>query len=302
MAWRIHLSDRTIRRLDILSGKPTLLAAWTQANRVTFLDLQSGSQEGDRTIEEVKTEDRRSTLWQDFIKTLIAPNGVYLPTVRAPQAAISMTADGKMRLYQTSATELFLEIDGKESKLEVADKTAFIGVALDRSLGLLVALDSTAKLHIYQQHIRVGIFETGLKLEEEFRPILAISQDGTALFLTDGKAIVLMDSGGRVRKRIDVHYRLGAINCSPDGHRFVASDLDDNVVRIYDGNLLPTHQRYAVDLLTEAKKAQLLASSSLTSAALGPLAINNKGVLAFALSGTVCVTNLARMKAYPKAI
>ncbi|MEO8395042.1 MAG: hypothetical protein ABI700_18745 [Chloroflexota bacterium] len=302
MAWRIHLSDRTIRRLDILSGKPTLLAAWTQANRVTFLDLQNGSQQGDRTIEEVKTEDRRGTIWQDFIKTLTAPNGIYLPMVRAPQAAISMTADGQMRLYQTGAADLFLEINGKESRLEVEGKATFIAVALDRSLGLLAALDSTAKLHIYQQHIRVGIFETGLKIDEEFRPILVISQDGTALFLTDGRAVVLMDSGGRVRKRIDVHYRLGAINCSPDGHRFVASDLDDNVVRIYDGDLLPTHQRYAIDLLAEAKKAQLLASSELTSAALGPLVINNKGVLGFALSGTVCVTSLTRMKAYPKAI
>ena len=113
--------------------------------------------------------------------------------------------------------------------------------------------------------------------------------------------IVLMDSGGRVRKRLDVHYRLGAINCSPDGRRFVASDLDDNVVRIYDGDLLPTHQRYAVDLLAEAKKSQLLASSATGQRALGPLAINNKGVLAFALSGTVCVTSLARMKAHPKA-
>jgi hypothetical protein len=302
MAWRIHLSDRTIRRLDILSGKPTLLAAWTQANRVTFLDLQTGSQQGDRTIEEVKAEDRRSKEWQAFIQTLTAPNGVYLPLVRAPQAAISMTADGQMRLYQTTPADLFLEIDGKESKLEVEGKTTFIAVALDRSLGLLAALDSTAKLHIYQQHIRVGIFETGLKVEDEFRPILVISQDGTALFLTDGRAVVLMDSGGRVRKRLNVHYRLGAITCSPDGHRFVASDLDDNVLRIYDGDLLPTHQRYAVDLLAEAKKAQLLASSELTSAALGPMAINNKGVLAFALSGTVCVTSLARMKAYPKAI
>jgi len=302
MAWRIHLSDRTIRRLDILSGKPTLLAAWTQTNRVTFLDLQTGSQQGDRTVEEVKTEDRRSPVWQAFIQTLTAPNGVYLPLVRAPQAAIALTADGQMRLYQISPADLFLEVGGKESRLEVADKTTFLTVALDRSLGLLAALDSTAKLHIYQQHIRVGIFETGLKIDEEFRPILAISQDGTSLFLTDGRRIVLMDSGGRVRKRLDVHYRLGAINCSPDGHRFVASDLDDNVLRIYDGDLLPTHQRYAVDLLTEAKKSQLLASSELTSAALGPIAINNKGVLAFALSGTVCVTSLARLKAYPKAI
>ncbi len=301
MAWRLHLSDRTIKRLDILSGKPTLLAVWTLANRVTYLDLQNGAQQGDRSIEDVKTEDRRSPAWQDFIKSLSAPNGVYLPLVRTRQASIHMTADGQMRVYQTNPSELFLEMSDREAKLETGDTTRFLALALDRSLGLLAAIDADAKLHIYQQHIRVGVFDTGLKIDEEFRPTLVISQGGTALFLTDGRSVVVMSSGGAVRKRLALHYTLGTINCSPDGHRFVASDLDANLVRIYDDNLVPTHQRHAVDLLSEAKRAQLLASATTASAALGPLAINNKGVLAFAVSGTVCVTSLSRLKAYPKA-
>lgn len=300
MAWRLHLSDRTIKRLDILSGKPNVLAAWTQDNRVSFLDLQTGTQRGERTIEPPSSDDRRSDAWRQFVDSLTAPNGVFLPTVRTRPVAIRMTADGQMRLYQTAPGELYLEIDGKEAKLETDDSTAFVAVGLDRALGLLAALDRSAKLHLYQQHIRLGIFDTGLTIQEEFRPTLAISQGGASLFLTDGQSIVLMDATGRVRKRLDLHYRLGAINCSSDGHRFVASDFDANVVRIYDGSLTPTHQRFAVDLLTEAKRAQLMASSAMTSAALGPLAINNKGVLAFAVSGMVCVTSLSRMKALPR--
>ncbi|MFN8450912.1 MAG: hypothetical protein U0521_20620 [Anaerolineae bacterium] len=42
MAWRLHLSDRTIKRLDILSGKPNVLAAWTQDNRVSFSTCKPG--------------------------------------------------------------------------------------------------------------------------------------------------------------------------------------------------------------------------------------------------------------------
>jgi hypothetical protein len=298
MAWRLHLSDRSIRRLDILSGKPAILAAWTQANRVSYLDLQNGTQQGDVTVDEVKADSRFDPRWADFIKCLLAPNGVYLPSVRALGVSVYMTADGQMRLYQTSPSELFLEVEGKEARLEVDG--AFAAVVLDRSLGMLAALDTSAKLHLYQQHVRLGVFETGLRVDEEFSPTIVIAQAGTGLFLSDGQVVLAMDTSGRVRKRLNLHYRLGAINCSPDGHRFVASDMDSNVVRIYDGDLLPTHQRYAVDLLAEAKKAQLLASASMSSAALGPLAINNKGVLAFALSGTVCVTSLARMKAHPK--
>lgn len=301
MAWRLHLSDRTIKRLEILPGKPNVLAAWTQESRVSFLDLQNGARRGERTIEPVTGDDRHSDTWREFLDSLTAPNGVYLPMVRIRQAAIHMTADGQMRLYQTAPGDLHLEIDGKEARLETDDDAEFIAVALDRALGLLAALDTSARLHLYQQHIRLGIFETGLNIEEEFRPALVISQGGASLFLTDGQSLVLMDATGRVRKHLDLHYRLGAINCSPDGHRFVVSDFDANVVRVYDGSLMPTHQRFAVDLLTEAKRSQLLASALTATAALGPLAINNKGALAFAVSGTVCVTSLARMKAHPKS-
>lgn len=299
MAWRLHLSDRTIKRLDILPGKPTLLAAWTSANRVTFLDLQNGTQQGDCTLGDAPVAERAGQPWADYLRTLAAPNGVYLPTVRSGPALISLSADGKICLCQTEPGVLYLAVDDKEAQLPVAEQTTFIAVALDRAVGLVAALDAEAKLHLYQGVMRIGIFETGLTVDEEFRPALVLAQGGSAIFLSDGTQVLRLDGSGQVRKQLRLHYTIGAISCSPDGNRFVVSDLDDNVVRIYDGDLLPTHQRHAVDLLTEAKRSQLLASAA-TSAALGPLAISNKGALAFALAGTVCVTNLARLKAHPK--
>lgn len=301
MAWRLHFSDRTIKRLDILSGASSVLAAWTQVNRVAFLDLQNGTQREDRTIEALQSEDRAVPAWAQFVAALTATNGVYLPYMRTPRTSIWQCADGKIRLYQTAPSELFLEIAGKEARLEADAGTGFSTVALDRVTGLVAALDASAKLHIYRQHVRVGIFDTGLQPDEEFRPVLVVSPDGNALSVTDGKSLVLVNPDGEIRKRLELHYRLGALNCSPDGKRFVASDLDANVVRVYDEDLNQTHQRYAVDLLAEAKKSQLIASSAMATAALGPLAISSKGVLAFALSGMICVTSLARMKAQPKA-
>ncbi len=98
MAWRLHLSDRNIRRLDLLSGKPAILAAWTQSNRVSYLDLQNGTQQGDCTIDDVNADSRSSPSWAEFIKHLLAPNGVYLPSVRTSGVSVYMTADGQMRL------------------------------------------------------------------------------------------------------------------------------------------------------------------------------------------------------------
>lgn len=300
MAWRLHLSDRTIKRLDILSGKPSVLAAWSATNRVSFLDLQNGSPQGELTIEPVKADNRRSPTWQALISMLAAPNGVMLPTARTPNTAIFLSSDGTTRLYYTGGADLHLEVDGVEKKLETDTNTRFIAINMDRTAGLLAALDPELKLHVYKRYVRVGVIETGLTLHAEFRPILITAPGGTAIFVTDGEEIVAINPDATLRARLPLHYTLGAINCSPDGKRFVTSDLDANVIRIYDGNLKPTHQRFAVDLLADAKRAQLLPSSTTASAALGPLAINNKGVLAFALSGTVCVTSLSKLKAHPK--
>jgi hypothetical protein len=275
-----------------------LLAAWTSANRVTYLDLQTGTQQGDRTLEDPPSTDRAASAWADMVKSLAAPNGAALPVVRFGGITVSASADGTTRLYQTAPAELYLAAAGGETRLELDPTTVIINAAIDRAGGLVAALDADAKLHLFQGKVRVGAFETGLHLDDEFRPALALG--ASTLFLSDGHTVACIDFSGQVRKRFDLHYTLGAIACSPDGSRFVASDLDDNVVRIYDGDLQPTHQRHAVDLLAEAKRSQLLASSGASSAALGPLAIASKGALAFALSGTLCVTSLARLKAHPR--
>jgi hypothetical protein len=140
-----------------------------------------------------------------------------------------------------------------------------------------------------------------LSLQDDLQPEVAVSHGGTAIFVTDGQQIVLFDAGGRTRKRLELHYTLGALACSPDGKLVAASDLESGVVRIYHGSdLLATHQRFAVDLLADARRAQRGSGTAGLGAALGALALNNKGVLAFALSGMVCVTNLARLKLLPR--
>jgi hypothetical protein len=166
---------------------------------------------------------------------------------------------------------------------------------------LLAALDWTGRLHIFQQHIRVGVFETGLTLQDHLQPEVEVSQGGTCIYASDGQQIVLFEPSGRERKRLSLHYTVGELACSPDGKLLVTSDVESGVVRIYNGlELTATHQRFAIDLLADAKRVHHTASGGTAGAALGALALNNKGVLAFALSGMVCVTNLARFKSHPR--
>lgn len=298
MAWRVHLTNTAIQNLDILPGKTPLLAAWTQRDRATYFELESGVEVGEH---QHKAVSRQSDKWSEFIASLIAPNGAYLPLVRTAAMTIYTTDDGRMRLYHTAVDELFLEMDGKEVTLELNAKASLIALGLDRFMGTIAALDEKGKLHLYQQHIRVGSFDMKLKFDEDSLPSLAIANGGTGIFVSDGRDIVLTDTGGRVKKRQPVHYLIRRLACSPNGQLLATSDAETGVIRVYSGeDLTPIHQRHAIDLLQDAAQLQLIADLPPFSAAPGALAIDDKGHLTFTISGVVCVTGLKRLDAIPR--
>jgi hypothetical protein len=299
MAWRLHLTDRSVRKLEILAGKPNVLAAWTLSNRVTFLDLQNGNRIEDRTIEAPATEDRSAASWRAFVNDLTAPNGVYLPIVRANPLTIYQTIDGKYRLYRISESEWHFAVDEREQLLEIERGTKFIAVAFDAESALIAALDREARLHVYRQGTRTGMFDSRLSLTDELQPRIEIA--GGVIYVSDGQRLASFQPDGAAAQRLTLAYAMGDMGVSPDGHFLAAADLDANVIRVYDGHeFTALYQRFAVDLLADAKKTQLLASAGTTGAAIGSLALTNKGVVAFALSGMVCATSLARMKPVPR--
>lgn len=300
MTWRLHLTNLAIRQVDILAGKTSLLAVWTGRERVAFFDLETGAPAGESSWRAPVGETRQSARWQEFVAGLTAPGGAYLPVVRAGGTTIHTTEDGRMRLYVLNDGALFLETDGKEVPLDTGG-AALVALGLDRFLGLIAALDEQYRLAIYQQHIRVGLFDTGLETADEAQPAVVVSHGGSAIFATNGQTVVLLDSGGRVRKRLTAHYPVGRMACSPNGKLFVTSDVDTGVIRAYNGaDFTPTHQRHAIDLLQDATQIQLIADLPPVSAGVGALAVDNQGALAFALSGVVCVTHLDQLAALPR--
>ncbi len=299
-AWRIHLTDQTIRRLDILSGRPSLLAAWLSGGRAYFFDLSHGTRVGERTVDAPGLEDRSGDGWRGFLDGLTAPNGVPLPVVRLPSMTLYSTAEGRAHLIQQGMTALFLDVDGTEIRLHAEEDTVFVAVDADRGESRTAALDAHGRLLVYHRHLRVAAAAIGLHAADEWRPGIAVAQGGT-IFATDGHTLVKVDAGGRVRKRLDLHYHAGMVACSPDGSHVATTDAEIGVIRVYDGaDLQPTHQRFASDLFAEARRAQLMGGSPGASASISALALSNRGVLAFALSGALCVSSLARMGVLPR--
>jgi len=303
MNWRIHLTNQAIRELHILSGKPRLLAVWTQNDRVEFYDLETGALYGDRQIEDTPDDnDYLSEAWQSFLTELMDVKGQsYLPIVNTGQATIYTTDDGKLRLFREDYNLLQMLTDGHLYELDTTTAETFVSIDLDLALGIVSALDSTGKLYIYQQNIFVGAFDIGLNVDEFLRSEVIISNGGGTIFATDGKQIVMTDTSGDILHRASVHYNIRQIACSPGGGMVITSDNEAGLIRVYSGSdLTHTHQRFAVDLIADAQQVQLMADLPPITVAISALVAGNRGAIGFAMSGVVCMTNVSQLTKLPR--
>ncbi|MBC7814890.1 MAG: hypothetical protein H7175_27280, partial [Burkholderiales bacterium] len=284
MAWRLHLTNQGIGRLDLLRGVAAndqpLLAAWLRRDRVAFFDVETGTAAADYTLKMMDARNRRDERWPEFVSGLVAPNKAFLPVVQAGTVTIYASLDGKLRLYHVDEADLFLDVGGGEVQLKPVAvfeaEVEFIAAGLDPLLGTVAAIAADGKLHIFQQHIHIGAFDVGLQPDEEMRPLVAMAQGGrgAAIFVSDGRSVVLTDSGGTILKRLNTHYFINMMACSANGAVLATSDIEAGVVRVYDGaELLPTRQRHAIDLVATATQVQLMADLPPLSIALSALTI-----------------------------
>ena len=154
----------------------------------------------------------------------------------------------------------------------------------------MFGLDDNLQLHIYQQNIRVGAFDIGLERDADLRANVIVSRGGSAIYATDGRQIVYVDTGGNVQKRLKTHYYIGQMTASPTGGMVLTSDMESGVLRSYKGDkLILTHQKFAIDLIAESNQVQLMADLPPMGTAISAMTAYSKGIFAFAMSGVVCV-------------
>ncbi len=305
MAWRVLLSERPIHRIDFLYGKPPLVAAWTNVTeagaharaRVAFLDLSSGARVDERTLDLPPSADADPDAWQSFLITLTAPNRDTLPYVRAGQTILFSAPDGALRLLASGTDDLILFRSGAPTRIPLTKPPA--ALAFDPISGLIAALDRGGRLYLYRGETALGAFDTPLKIQDDLEPIIALPEGASFVVLTDGRQICVLDLNGSVTRSLELHYPLGRLAIAPDGKQLITTDLESHVLRIYTADLILTHQRFAIDLLADSKRAQLLGGAAASESAVGAAALTNKGTLAFALGGALCVTSIGRMKVLP---
>lgn len=302
MAWRIHITNQAIKTLNILPGKKPILVAWLRRDRALCYDLNTGTDMGEINLIDIPPLDRTSTAWQSFLEKLTGPgNRSFLPFIQTPTGDVYTTDDGRLRLYHTGDTRLVVEIDSKGYPLDMGDARDLIALDMDRALGTIVALDDKRRLHIFQQDLRVGVFDVGLRSDTDMRGGVAVSRGGGNIFATDGRRLVVTDAAGEIMHTKDLHYFVGRLSCSPGGAMLATSDMETGVLRLYQSETLTlTHQKFAIDLMADASQVQLMADLPHTGTAVGTLVAYNRGVIAFAMSGVICVSHVSRMDELPR--
>lgn len=302
MAWRIHLSNQAVQQIEILPTKPPVLAAWTMAERVQFFDLETGRSLSELSLAKRPQAARQSDDWQAFLVKLTSPDPkVFLPQVHFRTLDILNTDDGKLRVYRQNDDKLFMEADGAEEEITLFGGERLIAMALDGALGTFVGLDEDLRLHVYQQNIRVGAFEIGLKKDPDLTPSICIARGANVIYVTDGKRIVVVDNGGTIKKKMTAHYFVRRLSCSPGGGMLLSSDRESSVLRVYHGEtLVLTHQKFAIDLVAEADQLQLMADLPPVGSSISAIAAYNRGLFAFSMGGVVCVSSVEALDEIPR--
>ncbi len=301
MGWQLHLSTQPVSAVQFVAGDSPLVAVWDSKHNVHFYNQYDATPYGEQKFSEKHVPaDLADEFWQEFAASLRAPNGEPLPSVFMAGLNLYQSLDGRMRLYHFQDGGLVLDLDGRYVDFAQDGESRILLAGLDRILGLIGAVDEEGMLHIYQQHVSVGAYESGLTLGMDARLNLMMPDGLARILVSDGDRVLIIDSAGRVVHELMAHYAFGPVSISPNGQYIALGDIDDNVVRIYDSALRPTHQKHAIDLVASSRQVQLLASLPGRKSGLSALDITDKGVIAFALGGVICVTDIKNLDVLPQ--
>lgn len=300
MAWRVHLADDTIYRLDILKGAPDVLGAWFAGDRVAYYDLATGTALG-RVVFSAPTTGiaaREGDDWAAFLETLRAPNGVPLPLVRLRKLTIHQNAAGTLRLYD-DGHGLTVAVGGAETPLSAAD-TLLATVTLHRETGTVAALDEDGKLYLLAPGRPPRVVRLPLRPDAYTVPELTLAGTTDVLFATDGYRVVRARAAGAVEQVRQTTYYVNRLACSTDGERCATSDAETGIIRVYLGpGLIFERQKFAIDLAAAAEPVQLMEDLPTPRLAVSALALDGE-TLAFAIEGMITVTHLAQMEQMPR--
>lgn len=298
MSWKLDLSSRPIHSLQIVDAAPRQLAVWLDAATVHFYAVENGALYGSLVIDSPGAFDPYSLAWREFVAGLRVPHGDFLPWVALGDVTVLTSYDGRLRLYIDRAHRLVLESEGLLEDLPCDDDAPILAAGLDRDLGTVAALSAAEQLHLYQQHVYVGQYALSDVPQTGLHAVYAPDAGGEAIVVFES-GVRIVDLSGRVQYHTETSALIGSAACAPAGNLVVLGERDRALVRVYDSELRPLHQGSAHALLGAAHALQLMTREATPEASFDGLAVDNDGVLAFALDGVVCCSHVDLLPGLP---
>ncbi len=289
MSWRVHLANQAIRNLQVLVAKTPILAVWTRPTRIELFDLATGAALGEHQFDQPPDASGSD-------EAPVVRETLVVPFLRDTW----YSEDGRTRARWAGGAQWTYRHD--DATQEHLQTSRILALDMDRQNGAIALVEEDGTLGIFQGGGWLGRYDVGLRPAVERRTSLAISRGGQTLYATDGQTLIATNAAGKVRKRLNTHYEIGLMACSPSGAMVATTDNENGVLRVYRGeDLVLTHQKFAIDLVTKAQQVQLIADLPPAYAAISGLTLYLQGVVAFAMAGVVCVSDLTLMDEIAKA-
>ena len=245
IGWRIWLGDMPLGAVHLLACDPPLVAVWGSPREAYFFGAYDADYLGKLTVPAPPADAPHTANWRDFLDGLRAPDGTWLPVVKAGAWQIHTSYDGRFRVLHTDR-DLLVEIDGDITPLERESDEPLAAVALDRELGTVAALDGHSRLQFFQQALAMGTYTLD-GADAASGCLLTLPDAPDAALVVAGVQALLIDTAGQIRQQTRARSPLTAVDIAPDAS--LVATAESASLRILDGRLVPLWQAAVPDLL-----------------------------------------------------
>ncbi|MCZ7539789.1 MAG: hypothetical protein M5U29_07760 [Anaerolineae bacterium] len=298
MGWLLELDTRGVRDLALTSGDPPLITLHTAEETLLFYATESGALYGREVLPQPHSHDLLDGLHPALLDALRAPNAAPLPRVQIGIATVLSSYDGRLHAIESGGHTVALMIDGERVDLLRDHPAGVLATGLDRELGTVGVLTGDGALHVFQQHVRVGVYPLDLALDG-CRPAIFLPDGSGTLVVSDGSRTRIFDTAGRVLEQAICPEELRSAAAASAGEWIIRYGGARGVIRVYDAHLTAVRQGTGDDLRAASRSVQLFGTEGGLGEGIDWLVVADDGTLVFVQGRSLCCAHLSWLPSLP---
>ncbi|MEW6579400.1 MAG: hypothetical protein AB1435_09410 [Chloroflexota bacterium] len=298
MGWLLELDTSGVRDLTLTGGDPPLITLRTAEEALLHYAMHSGAPYGRQSLPRLDSHDPLGDLRPALLDALRAPNEVPLPRVQMGAVTVLSSYDGRLHAIQAGEHTVTLMIDGEHVELLRDYAAGVLATDLDRELGTVGVLTGDGALHVFQQHVRVGVYSLDLALDGCRPTVFLPDGSGTVVVSDEGRACVF-NTAGRVLAQATCPAELCSASVAPAGEWIVRYGGMRGAIRVHDARLTAVRQGTGDDLRAASRSVQLFRAGDDFSEGIGALVVADDGTLAFVQGRLLCCAHLSALAPLP---